>query len=95
MPYQTAALNDQRRSAVFSPVSLRGFFSILLVSLALIGCGGKKITAIAAGIAHSFAVDSDGKVYAAGYNVNGQLGLGDKSDRDEFAEVEFNSTTTR
>ncbi len=35
---------------------------------------GKTITAIAAGDSFSLALDSDGKVYAWGYNGNGQLG---------------------
>jgi alpha-tubulin suppressor-like RCC1 family protein len=38
--------------------------------------GYKKITPIAAGNAHSLVFDSDGKVYGAGYNDYGQLGVG-------------------
>jgi alpha-tubulin suppressor-like RCC1 family protein len=48
---------------------------------------GKKIIAIAAGASHSLAMTSDGKVYAAGYNHYGQLGLGDTIDRARFTEV--------
>ncbi|MDR2152005.1 MAG: hypothetical protein LBO72_04205 [Helicobacteraceae bacterium] len=48
---------------------------------------GKKIVAIAAGSFHSLALDSNGKVYAAGENNVGQLGLGDKSRRWKFTEV--------
>jgi alpha-tubulin suppressor-like RCC1 family protein len=51
---------------------------------------GKNIIAIAAGSSHSFALDSDGKVYGAGANSYGQLGLGDSgygADRNTFTEV--------
>ncbi|MDR2153290.1 MAG: hypothetical protein LBO72_10775 [Helicobacteraceae bacterium] len=48
---------------------------------------GAKIVAIAAGEAHSLALTSDGKVYAAGWNNEGQLGLGDENDRGVFTLV--------
>ncbi|MDR2151649.1 MAG: hypothetical protein LBO72_02405 [Helicobacteraceae bacterium] len=47
----------------------------------------KNITAIAAGYRHSLAIDSDGKVYATGFNGYGQLGLGDTDDRKTFVEI--------
>ncbi|MDR2152003.1 MAG: hypothetical protein LBO72_04195 [Helicobacteraceae bacterium] len=47
----------------------------------------KKIVAIAAGEYHSFAIDENGKLYAAGSNFSGQLGLGDKADRNVFTPV--------
>ncbi|MDR2153289.1 MAG: hypothetical protein LBO72_10770 [Helicobacteraceae bacterium] len=47
---------------------------------------GKKIVAVAAGENHSLALGADGKVYAAGWNGNGQLGFGD-DERDVFTEV--------
>ncbi|MDR2638960.1 MAG: hypothetical protein LBC09_03875, partial [Helicobacteraceae bacterium] len=47
----------------------------------------KKIVAISAGYDNSLALTSDGKVYAAGNNQYGQLGLGDNTDRDAFTEV--------
>lgn len=37
---------------------------------------GVKIIEVAAGGAHSVAIDRDGKVYTWGWNINGQLGLG-------------------
>ncbi|MDR2639739.1 MAG: hypothetical protein LBC09_07890, partial [Helicobacteraceae bacterium] len=48
---------------------------------------GKQIVAIAAGYAYSLALDEDGKVYAAGHNDYSQLGLGDRTNRDQFVEV--------
>jgi alpha-tubulin suppressor-like RCC1 family protein len=51
---------------------------------------GKNIIAISAGEHHSIAVDSDGKVYTAGDNDYGQLGLGDdgyRTNRYAFTEV--------
>jgi alpha-tubulin suppressor-like RCC1 family protein len=48
---------------------------------------GKNIIAIVAGYDHSFALSNDGKVYASGFNNNGQLGLGDTNNRNIFTEV--------
>jgi alpha-tubulin suppressor-like RCC1 family protein len=48
---------------------------------------GKNIFEIATGYDHSFALSSDGKVYTTGKNDNGQLGLGDYTDRNTFTEV--------
>ncbi|MDR2638761.1 MAG: hypothetical protein LBC09_02865, partial [Helicobacteraceae bacterium] len=51
---------------------------------------GKNIIAIAAGDRHSFAIAKDGRIYAAGDNEYGQLGLGDsgnKTNRKIFTEV--------
>jgi uncharacterized protein YjdB len=50
----------------------------------------KNIIAIAAGDYHSLALDNQGKVYAAGYNFYGQLGLVDSTDRSSFTEVTAN-----
>jgi alpha-tubulin suppressor-like RCC1 family protein len=47
----------------------------------------KNITAISAGNMHTTALSKDGRVYAAGYNSNGELGLGDKNNRDTFTEI--------
>jgi alpha-tubulin suppressor-like RCC1 family protein len=49
--------------------------------------GGKNIIAIAAGHFHSFALSNDGMVYAAGWNENAQLGLGDNVSRNVFTEI--------
>ncbi|MDR2152816.1 MAG: hypothetical protein LBO72_08345 [Helicobacteraceae bacterium] len=48
---------------------------------------GRKIVAIAAGYFHSLALDTDGKIYAAGRNFVGQLGLSDAKDRNVFTPV--------
>jgi alpha-tubulin suppressor-like RCC1 family protein len=49
----------------------------------------KNITAVAAGRSHSFAILNDGKIYAAGNNDVGQLGLGDNNKRNAFTEVSY------
>jgi alpha-tubulin suppressor-like RCC1 family protein len=46
-----------------------------------------KIVAIAAGSFHSLALDSKGKLWGAGENEYGQLGLGDKTNRNSFQLV--------
>jgi alpha-tubulin suppressor-like RCC1 family protein len=49
----------------------------------------KNVTAISAS-SHSFAIDSDGKVYATGHNSRGALGLGDsgyENNRFSFTPV--------
>jgi alpha-tubulin suppressor-like RCC1 family protein len=46
-----------------------------------------KIVSIAAGYYHSFALDSNGKLWATGDNWGGQLGLGDTNDRNLFQPV--------
>ncbi|MDR1614312.1 MAG: hypothetical protein LBS26_01955 [Campylobacteraceae bacterium] len=43
---------------------------------AITDLSGVKIVAVSAGEAHSLAIDSDGKVYAAGYGKDGRTGLG-------------------
>jgi alpha-tubulin suppressor-like RCC1 family protein len=48
---------------------------------------GKNIAALSAGNLHSLALSNDGKIYAAGRNFYGQLGLGDKIDRNAFTKV--------
>ncbi|MDR2033296.1 MAG: hypothetical protein LBP89_01510 [Helicobacteraceae bacterium] len=47
----------------------------------------KAITDIAAGYDQSFAIDSEGDVWASGANDQGQLGLGDLVDRVAFTKV--------
>jgi alpha-tubulin suppressor-like RCC1 family protein len=89
MLYQAALLNDQ---LAWVKRSVGGFFAILFVSSLLIGgeafAGDRgKITPIAAGYLHAFAIDNNGRLYAAGWNEYGQLGLGDKADRDKFTVV--------
>jgi alpha-tubulin suppressor-like RCC1 family protein len=47
----------------------------------------KNITAVTAGYSHSLALSNDGRVYAAGQNDYGQLGLGDNVSQSNFTEV--------
>lgn len=49
----------------------------------------KTIVAIAAGGYHSLALDSDGVLYSWGYNVNGQLGVGDTLNRTSPVAVDM------
>jgi len=42
---------------------------------------------ITGGYQTSYAVRTDGTAWATGYNANGELGLGDSSERDEFTQT--------
>ena len=42
---------------------------------------GKRVVQIAAGWNHSLALTDDGIVWACGYGMHGQLGLGDKESK--------------
>ena len=45
------------------------------------------VVAVAAGSSHSLFVKRDGTLWAMGYNKRGQLGLGDKTERDTPTQV--------
>ncbi|MDR0747367.1 MAG: hypothetical protein LBE89_05675 [Helicobacteraceae bacterium] len=47
----------------------------------------KNIVSISAGIGHSLALSNDGKIYAAGWNHFGELGLGNNQSRNTFTKV--------
>lgn len=51
------------------------------------GLSGKVVAKIACGNWHTLALDNDGKVWATGTNLYGELGLGDNTDRYVFTEV--------
>lgn len=42
------------------------------------------VAAMSAGASHSFYLTTDGKLYATGYNGDGQLGLGDTTNRTSW-----------
>lgn len=44
--------------------------------VAIAGLNGKKIISVSGGFTHSLALSAEGKVYAWGNNINGQLGKG-------------------
>ena len=48
---------------------------------------GQNVKAIAAGLRHTAILKEDGTLWTAGYNYNGQLGLGDTEDKNYFSEV--------
>jgi alpha-tubulin suppressor-like RCC1 family protein len=49
--------------------------------------GVNEVVAVAAGSVYSFALSRDGTVMACGCNSGGQLGLGDRDNRDTFTVV--------
>ena len=55
--------------------------------------GGKKVTGIAAGFAHSLAVTSTGAVFNCGKNDDGELGDGGTTDSDVPVKVELPAGT--
>eukprot|EP01031_Cornospumella_fuschlensis_P027499 gene27499-33210_t len=48
-----------------------------------------RVASISAGYAHVLALSVQGRVYAAGYNDRGQLGLGHRINTSLFKEVDF------
>ena len=59
----------------------------MLNSFTKIDSAGQNVKAVAAGIRHTVILKENGTLWAAGYNFNGQLGLGDTGDRSTFTEV--------
>ncbi|MDR3345619.1 MAG: hypothetical protein LBS73_00435 [Campylobacteraceae bacterium] len=70
-------LGNNTDQDLFQPVIIKGLTS------------GAKIVSISAGWEHSLALDSEGKLWATGFNDNGQLGLGDNTDKNLFQSVTF------
>jgi alpha-tubulin suppressor-like RCC1 family protein len=48
---------------------------------------------IAAGIRHSLAIDENGTLWATGWNLHGQLGLGNTDNQTSFQSVTFNASS--
>ena len=48
---------------------------------------GQNIRTLVSGMYHTALLKEDGTLWVAGYNFNGQLGLGDTEDRTSFTEV--------
>ena len=51
------------------------------------GFGGERVASIACGLAHSLVSTAGGRLFAAGFNSHGQLGVGDFANRAEFVAV--------
>lgn len=51
---------------------------------------GVKFRSVTATLYNSYAIASDGALYAWGQNAYGQLGLGDDNNRAELSKVDFN-----
>jgi alpha-tubulin suppressor-like RCC1 family protein len=49
---------------------------------------GKQVSLVAAGWNHSLVLTDRGDLYACGYGLNGQLGLGDKESKTSFTFVQ-------
>jgi alpha-tubulin suppressor-like RCC1 family protein len=52
------------------------------------GLGGNVATAISAGGLHTVAIDNAGRLWVAGSNINGELGLGDNINRNIFVMID-------
>lgn len=49
---------------------------------------GKPVSLVAAGWNHSLVLTERGDLYACGYGLNGQLGLGDKESKTSMTFVQ-------
>jgi alpha-tubulin suppressor-like RCC1 family protein len=49
---------------------------------------GGDVKTVSAGARHTVILKNDGSVWAAGYNFNGQLGLGNTEDKSSFVRIE-------
>jgi alpha-tubulin suppressor-like RCC1 family protein len=56
-------------------------------SFRIVDGAGKNVKAAASGLRHTILLKEDGTIWTAGYNFNGQLGLGDTEDRNAFTRV--------
>ena len=45
------------------------------------------IKEVACGLAHTMLLTEDGKVYACGVNEDGQLGVGDETNKNRFTQI--------
>lgn len=52
----------------------------------------KKLTAVSVTHYHTMAIDIDGYLWGCGYNMDGQLGLGDMVNRPVFTQVSTTNT---
>lgn len=62
----------------------------LLNLLELSGISVGEIKQIACGYNHTFILKHDGSLYSCGYNISGQLGLGDNTRKTSFTKVTAN-----
>lgn len=60
----------------------------------IIGLVPSKITSVAAGACHSLALDSDGKIWTAGNNIDGQLGVDNSGFQKSFRPVILGSISS-
>ncbi|MCL2373873.1 MAG: hypothetical protein FWC65_01350 [Treponema sp.] len=56
-------------------------------SFAQVERAGNNASGVASGMHHTALLKTDGTLWVAGHNFNGQLGLGDTDDRTSFTEV--------
>ena len=55
----------------------------------------RNISEVVCGIANTFIRLTCGKILSCGYNVNGQLGHGDKINKSRFEEIEFDFNSAK
>ena len=57
--------------------------------------GLTSISSVAAGYAHCMLLSEDGRLFAAGYNDRGQLGLGHRISTSDFKYVAYEQSLCR
>jgi alpha-tubulin suppressor-like RCC1 family protein len=75
--------NDGGQLGLGNNINQNSFQPVIISGLA----SGAKIVSVAAGLHHSFALDSNGGLWATGQNKYGELGLGDNLNKNLFRPV--------
>ncbi|MDR2560722.1 MAG: Ig-like domain-containing protein [Holophagales bacterium] len=78
-------------TAIVTATTMDGAFAAACNVVVKVSVEGNATVKIAAGAWHSMVIKSDGSLWASGVNSNGQLGLGDRVNRNVITRVGMNT----